>query len=70
MAKMTYCGVLNPRREFEAMRPSYVATLKMMRTCRPFGPDYDALAAVIQALDAAAEHFLPGENEAFFRAGR
>lgn len=50
-------GLADPVAEFEALRP-YVQQLRALQgRCRPFGPEYLALAIPLEALEEAARHF-------------
>lgn len=59
MVKVRYTGLIDPAQEFEALRPAYSVTIRMMMQCKPFSADYLALLAVTQAMNAAAAHFMP-----------
>jgi hypothetical protein len=57
MVKMTYVGVSDAKRQFEALRPLHKDLMQMQMKCRPFGPDYLILSAATTALHTAAYHF-------------
>lgn len=59
MTRVTYTGLIDPAREFEALRPAYNVTVRMMMKCRPSSADYLVLLAVTDAMNAAAAHFMP-----------
>lgn len=57
MVRVTYVGLGDAVRRFEALQP-YVNELRaMQRACKPFGRDYLAIAIAIDGLDSAAYHF-------------
>jgi len=59
MVKVTYTGLTDPVKAFEALRPAYSHVIDMKMKCRPFGPDYLALQKITDAMNAAAQHFIP-----------
>lgn len=68
MVKMTYVGILDPEGDFEALRPAYQHTIRMMMRCRPMGDDYKALLAITEAMNGAAAHFMLGRFVSFYGA--
>lgn len=59
MVKVVYTGLSDPVRDFEALRPAYGAVIAMKMKCRPFGTDYLALQKITDAMNEAAQHFIP-----------
>lgn len=57
MVRMTYVGVPDPVRAFEALRPYVHQLREMQRHCKPFGRDYHAIAIALDGLESAAYHF-------------
>lgn len=57
MVRMTYPGISDPKKAFDALRPYRKAILELEMLCRPFGTDYLVLMAAKDALDTAAFHF-------------
>jgi hypothetical protein len=55
------------RADFEALSPLVAALRQLQRRCKPFGPDYHAVAVALAALNETAE-IVTGEA-AFWRAG-
>jgi len=53
---------------FEDLRPLVAALRAMQRHCKPFGPDYDAIAISLAALDEAAE-IVTGESRFYATSG-
>jgi len=65
---VNYAGILDPEPEFEALRPTYDLTIKLMIRCRPMSDDYRALPAITEAMNAAAAYFMPGRFVSFYGA--
>jgi hypothetical protein len=57
MARVNSLGVNDPVAVFERFRPVRRELCALQRRCFPFKADYNALAAAIAGLDAAAIHF-------------
>lgn len=57
MVRVTYVGVPDAVRAFEAMRPLVEQLRGLQRGCKPFGRDYHALAIAIEGMESAAYHF-------------
>lgn len=69
MAKKPSPALPDPVAAFEDLRP-YINRLRdLQRRCRPFGPDYHALAIAIESLQDAAAHFT-GRPHFYSTSGR
>ncbi|THD74361.1 MAG: hypothetical protein E7812_18740 [Phenylobacterium sp.] len=58
----SFSNPMNPRAEFEALKPAFDTIIKLQTTVRPYGPDYIILTAVTKAMGTAAFHFLRDPN--------
>jgi hypothetical protein len=67
MTRVRYGGVRDPKALFEELRPFRRRLRDAQDLCRPFGPEYMMLGAVVAALDAAA-HYFTGQP-AFYAVG-
>jgi hypothetical protein len=67
MVKRTYIGIPNPERTFDDLRPFYVQLRRLQGNCFPLNPGYEALQAVLKALNDAATHFT---KDRYFYGGR
>jgi hypothetical protein len=57
MVRVRYTGINDPEAVFERFRPVRMELCQLKLKCFPFHADYNALAAAIAGLDAAAIHF-------------
>ncbi len=62
MTQVRYPGVLDPKGEFEALRPYHDALIRLQTRYRPFGPEYLILNAAREALATACFHFTRDPN--------
>jgi len=70
MVKVRYVGIREPESEFEALRPAYSMVIAMMTKCRPFSPEYEALLKISEAMNDAAQQFMPGVAPTSFFGAR
>jgi hypothetical protein len=57
VTRVRYAAISNPKERFERMRPTVAEIDAMLKTVKPFGPDYCVLLAAREALQTAAFHF-------------
>jgi len=67
MARPRTPALPDPVAAFEDLRPYVVRLRDLQRRCKPFGPDYHALAIAIESLEDAAHHFTGRPH--FYAAG-
>jgi hypothetical protein len=57
MTRIRYPGFGDPLKAFESLAPLVDQLRAMQMKCRPFGPDYLALAITLEAMQTTAFHF-------------